>query len=419
MVETEIGDRIEEVGDDFHVDPHRYYRRWRERGPIHRVRFSDGTGGWVIIGHAEAREALTEPRLRKSAAGYYRLFGDSAKAAAEAADSEAATEVNGADSDAQVLASHMLNSDPPDHTRLRKLVTKGFTPRRVAALRPRIEQITADLLDEMARHDEVDLVTAFANPLPITVICELLGVPYDDRAEFQSWARTLVSSSGGAEEIAAAFSAMAGYLRDLVAAKRARPGADLLSGLLQVRDDGDQLSERELVAMAFLLLVAGYETTANLIGNATYALLCNRSQFEALCADPSRVPAAVEALLRFDGPVGWATVRYTEEPVRVAGVEIPGGQLVYVALTAANHDPGHHPDAGRLDIGAETSGHLAFGHGIHFCLGAPLARLEAEIAFTQLVRRFPGLRPAWSGAPEWHRGALIRGLEELPVRLRA
>ncbi|MBF6174927.1 cytochrome P450 family protein [Nocardia blacklockiae] len=405
MADTEVSNRIEEVGEDFHRDPHRYYARWRTRGPVHRVRFSDGVSGWVIIGYAEGRAALTDPRLRKSAAGIYEIFHDRRDSALVA------------NADAQALATHMLNSDPPDHTRLRKLVTKAFTPRRVAALRPRIEQITADLLDEMAARPEVDLLAAFANPLPVTVICELLGVPYRDRTDFQAWTRVLVGSVGGVAERNVASNAMAGYLRKLVADKRESPGDDLLSGLVHVSEGDDQLSESELVAMAFLLLVAGHETTVNLIGNGAYALLRNRSQFDALRADPEGVPAAVEAFLRYDGPVGWATVRYTGEPVEIAGVRIPAGELVYVALAAGNHDPARYADPDRLDITADSSGHLAFGHGIHFCVGAPLARLEAEVAFTRLLQRFPGLELVEPFVPRWHHGALIRGMHELPVRV--
>ncbi len=407
MADSEVANRIEEVGADFHADPQRYYRRWRESGPVHRVRLADGVDGWVIIGYAEGRAALNDPRLRKSAAEVYEIF-DRRRDSGVVANAET-----------QALAEHMLNTDPPDHTRLRKLVVKAFTPRRTAALRPRIEEISAALLDEMARHDEVDLLEAFANPLPVTVICELLGVPFEDRSDFQAWTRVLVGSVGGIQDRNVASVAMSEYLRKLVAAKRLEPGEDLLSDLVHVRDAGDRLSESELVAMVFLLLVAGHETTVNLIGNGTYALLRNRSQLEALRADPAAVPAAVEEFLRYDGPVGWATVRYTAEPVRIGGIDIPAGELVYVSLAAGNHDPARYRAPDSLDIAGDPSGHLAFGHGIHFCVGAPLARLEAEIAFTALLRRFPDLSLAQPEfAPRWHHGALIRGLEELPVRLR-
>ncbi|MBF6332836.1 cytochrome P450 family protein [Nocardia transvalensis] len=407
MVDAEAVDRAVVVDKDIYDDPHKYYRRWRESGPVHRVRFrGQEFGAWVIIGYAEARAALADPRLCKSAAGFYEIFRRA----------HPDTDLNPA---AEALSAHMLNSDPPDHTRLRKLVTKAFTPRRVAALRPRIEEITGGLLDEMARHDEVDLLEAFATPLPVMVICELLGVPFADRAAFQAWSKVLVGAVGGFEERNTASVEMSEYLRELVAAKRIRPGEDLLSGLVQVSDGGDQLAAEELVSMAFLLLVAGHETTVNLIGNGTYALLRDKAQWHALREDPARIPEAVEQFLRYDGPVGWATLRYTGEPVRIGDIDIPEGQLVYVVLTAANHDPARHPEPERLDITADASGHLAFGHGIHFCVGAPLARLEAHIAFAALLHRFPDLAladPAFT--PHWQPSLLIRGMTELPVRWR-
>ncbi len=404
MGDIGIDEPIKVVEGDFYADPHRYYERWREHGPVHRVRFSHGIPCWVIIGYTEARAALADPRLRKNAADMYELF--------RRKDAQILS-----DESAEALGSHMLNSDPPDHTRLRKLVTKAFTPRRVAALRPRIEEITAALLDEMAGQDEVDLIQAFTNPLPVTVICELLGVPYEDRADFQAWTRVLVGSGNALDDRGAATIAMSEYLRKLIAAKQSRPAADLLSGLVQPAEDGERLDEQELVAMSFLLLVAGHETTVNLLANGTYALLRDRAQWDALRADPSGIPAAVEEFLRYEGPVGWSTVRYTSEPVRIGEITIPADELVYVALSAANRDPARYDDPSHLDITANASGHLAFGHGIHFCVGAPLARLEAEIAFSSLLRRFPALDFADQAyAPEWQHSVLFRGLRDLPVR---
>ncbi|MEU8901727.1 cytochrome P450 [Nocardia sp. NPDC048505] len=404
MVEIGIDEPVKMVDGDFYADPHRYYEQWREHGPVHRVQFAHGVPCWVIIGYAEGRAALADPRLRKNAADMYELFRQKS---AEILSSESA----------EALGSHMLNSDPPDHTRLRKLVTKAFTPRRVAALRPRIEAITAELLEAMAGRDEVDLLQAFANPLPVTVICELLGVPYADRADFQAWTRVLVGSGNTVAERNAATLAMSEYLRTLIAAKQSHPEADLLSGLVQPAEDGERLDEQELVAMSFLLLVAGHETTVNLLANGTYALLRDRAQWDALRADLSGIPAAVEEFLRYEGPVGWATVRFTAEPVEIGGHTIPTGELVYVALSAANRDPARYDDPSHLDITANSAGHLAFGHGIHFCIGAPLARMEAEIAFTALLQRFPDLDLSDRAfEPDWQHSILFRGLGELPVR---
>ncbi|MGV9678674.1 cytochrome P450 family protein [Nocardia sp. NPDC003482] len=407
MVQAEAVDRTEFVGEDFHQDPHKYYERWRQRGPVHRVRFPAGLPAWVVTGYAEARAALADPRLRKDARGMRALFDR--KGVPPRWNSGSVS-----------LSIHMLNSDPPDHTRLRKLVNKTFTPRRMTELRPRIEEITTGLLDAMDRHDTVDLLQSYAIPLPVTVICELLGVPFIDREGFQSWTKVLLGAAPSSpEEISAAATSMQGYLESLVADKRAHPGEDLLSALVQVSDDGDQLSAGELVAMAFLLLVAGHETTVNLIGNGTYALLRDRRQFDALRTDPEGIPAAIEEFLRYDGPVGWASLRYTVEPVRIADREIPADEIVYVALAAANHDPSRYSGADRLDITADAGGHLAFGHGIHFCVGAPLARLEANIAFSALLHRFPDLTLADPEfAPHWQSSFLIRGMNELPVKLR-
>jgi cytochrome P450 len=316
------------------------------------------------------------------------------------------------------LELHMLNSDPPDHERLRKLVNKAFTARRVEQLRPRIEAITAGLLDDMSTQREVDLLASFAFPLPITVICELLGVPVADRDEFRAWSATIVADSVAPEVFQAHATAMTGYFRALLAARRREPADDLLSALIAARDDADRLSEDELLSMAFLLLVAGHETTVNLIASGTLALLLNPGELARLRADRSLLGAAVEELLRYAAPVNNATVRFTGEPVEIGGVLIGPGEVVLVSLSGANRDPGRYADPERLDVGRDSGGHVAFGHGIHYCLGAPLARLEAEIAFGRLLERFPGMTLAVPPeALRWRPSTLIHGLESLPVRL--
>jgi cytochrome P450 len=313
----------------------------------------------------------------------------------------------------------MLNSDPPDHTRLRKLVNKAFTGRTVARLRPRVEAITAELLDALAGQERADLVPSFAAPLPITVICELLGVREEDRAEFAGWSKTLLSAAALPEEMQAAAQNMLTYLTGLIAQKRAEPAEDLLSDLVHASDDGDSLSEPELVSMAFLLLVAGHETTVNLIANAVLALLREPEQLARLRAEPELLPGAVEEFLRFDGPIHLATLRFTAEPVEVGGVTIPENEFVLVSLLGANRDEERFAEPDRLDITRAAGGHLAFGHGIHYCVGAPLARLEAEIALGGLLARFPGL--ALDAKPDelvYRPSSLVHGLESLPVRLR-
>jgi cytochrome P450 len=313
---------------------------------------------------------------------------------------------------------HMLNSDPPDHERLRRLVNKAFTARRVERLRPRITAITTELLDGMSTRPEVDLLASFAFPLPITVICELLGVPAADRDDFRTWSATAVSDTASLELSQAHAGALVRYFTALLAAKRHEPADDLLSALIAARDDGDRLSENELVSMAFLLLVAGHETTVNLIASGTLALLLNPGELARLQADPSLLGGAVEELLRYVNPVNNATFRFAAEPVEIGGVRIRQGDLVLVALSSANRDPSRFGDPDRLDVGRDNSGHLAFGHGIHYCLGAPLARLEAEIAFSHLLARFGSMRLAVpAGSLRWRPSSLIHGLESLPVRL--
>ena len=387
---------VEHLGSDYFQDPYSVHARLRAQRPVSRVTMPGGMSAWLVTGYAEARAALADPRLRKTMPGWHRE----------------------PDSIFAALDLHMLNSDPPDHERLRRLVNKAFTARRVERLRPRIIAITTGLLDDMSAREQVDLLASFAFPLPITVICELLGVPVADRDDFRAWSATIVSDTATPETFQTHATAMIRYFMALLAAKRREPADDLLSALIAARDDGDRLSENELVSMAFLLLVAGHETTVNLIGNGVLALLLNPAELARLRAEPSLTGGAVEELLRHVNPVNNATARFAAEPVQIGGVLIGRGDLVLVTLSSANRDPSRFGDPDRLDLGRDSSGHLAFGHGIHYCLGAPLARLEAEIAFSHLLARFGSMRlavPAESLC--WRPSTLIHGLESLPVRL--
>ncbi|RBM20098.1 cytochrome P450 [Prauserella sp. PE36] len=392
------------LGDDFVQDPHRIGRLLREEGPVRQVTLRRGLPAWLVTSYAEARSLLADPRLAKDASKRPQLFPRAATGDEPSPFS-------------RMIAAHLLNSDPPDHTRLRRLVAKAFTGRTVARLRPRIEQIADELLDDLAGSAEVDLVESYAFPLPITVICELLGVPSEDRDRFRAWSATLISPAD-ADELGRASHELAAYLITLLDRKREAPADDLLSDLVHTSDEGDQLSQAELVSMAFLLLVAGHETTVSLIANGVLALLREPDQLAALRADPSLLPGAVEEFLRFDGPINLATLRYTTEPVRVGDVELPENAFVLVSLLAANRDEARFPDPDRLDITRSANGHLAFGHGIHYCVGAPLARLEGEIAIGRLLHRFGDLRLA--GAEDglrWRDSTLVHALESLRVRL--
>jgi cytochrome P450 len=393
---TQANTVVEHLGAEYFSDPYSVHARLRAQHPVARVIMPAGTPAWLVTGYAEARAALTDPRLLKLPKGW-RPDPDSILAA---------------------LDLHMLNSDPPDHERLRKLINKAFTARRVEQLRPRITAITAELLDDMSTRSEIDLLASFAFPLPITVICELLGVPVADRDQFRAWSATVVTDTVSPEVFQDHATAMTGYFRTLLAARRREPGDDLLSALISAGDDTDRLSENELLSMAFLLLVAGHETTVNLIASGTLALLLNPGELARLRADPALLGSAVEELLRYVNPVNNATFRFTGEPVEIGGVRIGPGEVVLVSLSGANRDPSRYADPDRLDLSRDSGGHVAFGHGIHYCLGAPLARLEAEIAFRGLLERFGSMTLAVS--PEelhWRPSTLIHGLESLPVRL--
>jgi cytochrome P450 len=385
-----------EFGDGFRTDPHPVYARLRERGPVHRVRLPEPDQHhetWLVVGYEEARTALADPRLAKDASKIGMLFLDE-----------------------ELIGKYLLGTDPPQHTRLRALVSRAFTMRRVEELRPRIEEITHGLLDAMLPHGRADLVESFAYPLPITVICELLGVPEMDRTAFRAMSTEAVAPTS-AESEHDAFVRLAAYLTELIEDKRcAGPSGDLLSDLIRTTaEDGDRLSVNELRGMAFVLLIAGHETTVNLISSGVLALLTHPDQLAALRADPSLVDGAVEEALRYEGPVENATFRFAAEPLEIGGTKIDRGDAVMIGLTAADRDTRRYADPDRFDVRRDTRGHLAFGHGVHYCLGAPLARLEARTAIRALLERAPGL--ALDGPPgDWLPGMLMRGVRSLPVR---
>ncbi|MDF6017937.1 cytochrome P450 [Streptomyces sp. JH34] len=379
---------------DFSANPYPFYAKLRAEGPVHPVRTDGFERIWMIVGYEEARAALADQRFSKD----WRTT-----------DLWSASD--------NPINANMLEMDAPHHTRLRKLVAREFTARRISALRPRVEQITENLLDAMVPAGSADLVDAFAFPLPMTVICELLGVPDIDRDAFRRLSNAVVTPVS-AEKEGEAVQAMGAYLDELVEDKRCSPGDDLMSALIQARDEeGDRLSPDELIGMAFLLLVAGHETTVNLISNGVRALLDHPEQLALLRARPELIDGAVEEMLRYDGPVGTATFRFAREPVAIGSVVIPQGETVLVALGSGGRDADRYPDPDTFDIRREAQGHLAFGHGIHFCLGAPLARMEGRIAIRALLERCPGLvRDPEGGEPDWLPGLLLRGVRRLPVR---
>jgi cytochrome P450 len=317
------------------------------------------------------------------------------------------------------IENHMLNRDGDDHRRLRRLVTKAFTPRMVEQLRPRIQAIADELLDAVEPRGSMDLSAEYAFPLPITVIAELLGVASADQDRFREWSDAIITPALASEELERFFGQMSefvGYLAELFAARRAEPQDDLVSALLAARDAGDALTEEEVFGTVVLLIVAGHETTVGLIGNAVLNLLSHPDQHELLRSDTSLIPAAIEELLRYEGPVERALNRWAATDVELGGQTIRRGEAVIGILGAADRDPGRFPEPDRLDVTREDTRHLAFGRGSHYCLGAPLARLETQIALETLFRRLPGLRLAIAPDElEWRPTPGFRRLVALPV----
>ncbi|MFF4456437.1 cytochrome P450 [Streptomyces goshikiensis] len=384
------------AGSDPAAAPYPALAALRERGPVHRVHVP-GTGDvWLVLGRDEVRAALTDQRLRNDIRHSATWESDGGHA----------------------IGLNMLQTDAPRHTRLRALVAGEFTAARVEALRPRVQRIADTLLDALPPAGGFDLVAGYALPLPLTVICELLGVPAGDQHLFHSWSAELVAPSSPAAA-ATAGAEMTAYFASLITAKAAGPGTDLMSALVLApagEEGPSPLSPEELLGMAFLLLVAGHETTVNLISGGVLSLLRHPDQLAALRADPGLLGGAVEEMLRHDGPVTSAAFRHAAEPVEIAGVRIPAGDSVMLSLASASRDPGHFPDPDRFDIRRPARGHLAFGHGIHHCLGAPLARLEGRIALATLLRRLPDLTlDTDPDSVERRPGAMLRGVAALPV----
>ncbi|WP_327249666.1 cytochrome P450 family protein [Streptomyces sp. NBC_01320] len=386
----------------FVADPYPLYRQLREDGPVRRAVIAGGLEAWLVTRYEDGIVALSDPRLSSDVR--------------DASDPRLLQRLPATERES--VLRNMLRSDPPDHTRLRRLVSNAFTARRVAELRPRVQAITDRLLDAIVPVGSADLVEDFALPLPVTVISELLGVPVADRHDFQRWTDDMILQGAEPPDPArmnAAWQQMHSYLTRLLEAKRARPGDDLLSALIATLDEENRLDEDELIAMAFLLLVAGYITTVNLIGSGIAALLAHPDQLQMLRKDPALLPGAIEEFLRYDGPVSPGIARFAREDVSIAGVAVPRGATVLIASAIANRDPARFSEPDRLDITRQDNAHLAFGHGIHYCLGAPLARLEGQIAIGTALRRLPHLTLAVPpGELRWRPGGL-RGPERLPV----
>jgi pimeloyl-[acyl-carrier protein] synthase len=385
---------------EFHADPYPFYRRMREADPVHL----SPLGLWVLTRYDDCVTSLRDPRFGRD--------GFEAILAAQ----------YGEESETGRLPRSMLFRDPPDHTRLRGLVNRAFTPRVIEGMRGQIQGVVDRLLDRVERRGHMDVIADLAYPLPVTVICDMLGVPEGDHEQMKEWSSDIIrsldaigipSDDSVVERGRVGRRGIAEYFRALLPERRRQPRADLLSSLIAVEERGDRLTEGELLATCVLLFIAGHETTVNLIGNGLLALLRHPGELERLRAEPGLIGSAVEELLRFDSPVQ-RTARITNAEVVVGGKTLPAGAFVVTAIGAANRDPRHFPDPDRLDIGRTENRHIAFGFGIHFCLGAPLARVEGQLALGALMRRMPKLRLGDADL-EWRESSTLRGLKALPV----
>jgi cytochrome P450 PksS len=387
----------------FKANPYPFYARLRAEAPVHRMKLSFWLPTvWVVSRYADVVAVLKDERL----------------------SNDFTSKLPWTPRATRPLTRHMLSRDPPDHTRLRTLVNKAFTPRVVEKLRGRVQAVCDELLDAAMARGRMELVRDFALPVPLTIIADLLGVPMEDRHRFAGWSKKVAAATSGA-----LFDLVRGqpslfrsvrYLRKVIALRRAEPGDDLVTALVQAEEAGDKLDEEELVGMIALLLLAGYETTINLIASGTLALVQHPEARARFQKEPGLAEPAVEELLRYTSPADFASFRIAREAVTIAGTVVPRGGIVLASLTSANRDERQFQGPEQLDLGRDPNRHLAFGTGAHFCVGAPLARLEGQVALTTLFRRFPDLR--LDVAPEalrWRRGLLFRGLEALPVSLAA
>jgi cytochrome P450 PksS len=390
---------------EFKANPYPFYARLRAEAPVCRVTLPTREPAWLVTRYDDVALVLKDERFVKDAAN--------AMTPEQLANQPWFRKMF------KVLKRNMLDLDPPDQTRLRALVSRTFTPRLIEGMRGRIQALTGRLLDRVQARGRMDLIRDYALPVPTTIIAEMLGVPVADRHAIHRWSNAIISAAASTWGLCTAIPNVwmfLRYIRKIILRRRAHPQNDLVSALVGTEEGGDRLSDDELKAMVFLLLVAGHETTVNLIGNGTLALLEHPDQLERLRNDPALIKPAVEEMLRYASPAEMATERYPREDVTIAGVTIPRGEMVFAVIASANRDERQFPNPDRLDVTREPNKHLAFGLGAHFCLGAPLARLEGQIAINTLLRRAPALRLAV--APDglrWRRGLILRGLEALPV----
>lgn len=395
------GSKIDYWNHGFIRNPYPAYKEARESEPVYRFPMPNGQYAWIVTRYDDAVEVLNDARLVTNPP----YLSDTDRPVGPPHQ--------------EIISRNLLSVNPSDHRRLRRLIQKAFTPRMIERLRGRIQQIADELLDRVQNKGAMNLIEDFAFPLPIIVICEMLGVPIEDQDRFREWSNTIMEGVNDprfaqqSEEVMIAF---VDYLKELIASRRQDLKEDLISDLIAVEDEGDVLSEQELYALVFVLIIAGHETTVNLIGNGVLALLEHSDQKEKLLGRPELILPAIEEILRYNGPAEVSNVRWATEDVEIRGKRIRKGEMLFVSFSSANRDPEQFPEPDSLDITREANQHIAFGKGVHYCLGAPLARLEGEIALGTLLRRMPNIRlSATANDLEWRAGMIIRGVKEIPV----
>ncbi len=398
--------QVDVTNATFKANPFPFYAQLRAEAPVFPVTVPMPTKqrAWLVTRYSDVQDVLKDARFAKNPRN--------------AMSPEQLKKMPWIPPMFKPLEQNMLDLDSPDHTRLRALVHRAFTPRLIEQMRDEIQTLTDELLDAAEPKGSMDLIADFALPLPLTIIGRILGVPAEDNDKFHHWTKTLLSAGTKMNYFVVIPTIMSfmRYLKKLIKERRAHPKDDLVTALVQAKDGSDQLSGDEVLAMIFLLLVAGHETTVNLIGSGSLALLEHPDQLEKLRSEPAIIKPAIEELLRFVCPVEMATERYAREDITIAGTTIPRGELVLAVIGSANRDANYFDNPDCLDVTRENNKHLAFGLGAHYCLGAPLSRLEGQIAISTLIRRMPNLR--LSIAPDqirWRGGIILRGLEALPV----
>lgn len=392
--------KIDFLNTKFIDNPYPAYAEIRKNDPVHRFLLPNGQFAWIISRYKDAAKLLADSRFVTNYPVHSSIKGNLPP-------------------HQEIISRNLLSVDPKDHRRLRRLIQKAFTPKMVENLRGRIEEIAEELLFQVEHKQEINLIEDYAFPLPIIVICEMLGVPLKDQEKFREWSNVIMEGVSNPELSQKTENAMISfiqYLEELIAERRRHLQDDLISDLLRVEDEGDVLSENELYALVFVLIIAGHETTVNLIGNGILALLEHPEQKEKLVSHPELIHGAIEEILRYNGPAEVSNVRFATEDVIIEGKHIKKGDMVFIALAAANCDDNHFIEPDSFDITREANTHIAFGKGVHFCLGAPLARLEGEIAINKLLKKIPQIKLKEDlNTIEWRPGIIIRGAKEIPL----